>query len=120
MRKPPRSTRNSSSSTWWRCQTNSPRNFTTLTCCPFSSPTILGLKYSENDASFWARLTLRTEDRLPHLGRSGWANHPQVHQQHGCRGELSAHGEHAVGKRHDHAGIGGVAQTAEDQEAPHQ
>ena len=44
MSKAPCSTRNISSSASCECQTNSPWNFTSLTCWPFSSPTIFGWK----------------------------------------------------------------------------
>jgi signal transduction histidine kinase len=40
----PSRTRKSSSSFSWRCQTNSPRTFTSFTWASFNSPTIFGLK----------------------------------------------------------------------------
>ncbi len=55
--KTPSSTKNISSSSSCLCQTNSPLNFASLTCCPLSSPTIFGLQYSENSFNFSAITT---------------------------------------------------------------
>src|SRR5881227_989960 len=57
MRKRPFTTRKSSSSWSWWCQTNDPRNLTSFTCWPFNSPTIFGFHCPLNSASFSARLT---------------------------------------------------------------
>src|SRR5688500_10161471 len=60
MRSRPATTKNSSSSVSWWCQTKLPLNFTTLTSWPFSSAMTLGLKCSVKVASFSATLILST------------------------------------------------------------
>src|SRR6478609_5779375 len=62
MRNAPRTTRNSSSSCSWLCQTNSPRNFTSFTCWPLSSATIFGDQCAVNLLSFSDRLIFCISD----------------------------------------------------------
>src|SRR5262245_28339515 len=66
LRNRPLTTRKSSSSWSWWCQTNGPWNLTSFTSWPFSSPTIFGFHWSLNCASFSPRFTFSTT-ALPSL-----------------------------------------------------
>jgi arabinan endo-1,5-alpha-L-arabinosidase len=68
MRNRPRTTRNSSSSSSWRCQVNAPRSRASLTCCPFSSAAMRGFHGSGIRANASARRTFLTAS-APQAGR---------------------------------------------------
>src|SRR5215210_4175924 len=65
----PSITKNSSSSSSWWCQENSPRSFTSFTCWPFSSPTTFGLQCSSKSESFSATFTFSGLTRPPPIRR---------------------------------------------------
>src|SRR5262249_13162451 len=86
MRKRPLTTRKSSSSWSWGCQTNGPWNLTSFTCWPFNSPTTFGFHGALNSASFSARLSFSGTILLPLL-------RPPVHALPRRSQEVDGHGE---------------------------